>query len=64
MAASDESDYFVHIGVNRVRTVEIDDIPLAPLEEILKRIERELKREIFGRFMRFAWGYLRFRIPE
>lgn len=64
MAASDESDYFVHIGVNRVRTVEIDDIPLAPLEEILKRIEREIEAGNIRAVYALRLGYLRYSNPD
>ena len=64
MAASDESDYFVHIGVNRVRTVEIDDIPLAPLEEILKRIERKIEAGNIRAVYALRLGYLRYSNPD
>lgn len=64
MAASDESDYFVHIGVNRVRTVEIDDSPLAPLEEILKRIEREIEAGNIRAVYALRLGYLRYSNPD
>lgn len=64
MAASDESDYFVHIGVNRVRTVEIDDILLAPLEEILKRIEREIEVGNIRAVYALRLGYLRYSNPD
>ena len=64
MAASDESDYFAHIGVNGVRTVEIDDIPLAPLEEILKRIEMEIEAGNIRAVYALRLGYLRFSNPE
>ena len=64
MAASDESDYFVHIGVNRVRTVEIDDIPLAPLEEILKRIEREIEAGNIRAVYALRLGYLHYSNPD
>lgn len=61
MAASDESDYFVHIGVNRVRTVEIDDIPL---EEILKRIEMEIEAGNIRAVYALRLGYLRYSNPD
>lgn len=64
MAASDESDYFAHIGVNGVRTVEIDDIPLAPLEEILKRIEMEIEAGNIRAVYALRLGYLRYSNPE
>lgn len=64
MAASDESDYFAHIGVNRVRTVEIDDIPLAPLEEILKRIEMEIEAGNTRAVYALRLGYLRYSNPD
>lgn len=64
MAASDESDYFAHIGVNGVRTVEIDDIPLAPLEEILKRIEMEIEAGNIRAGYALRLGYLRYSNPE
>jgi len=64
MAASDESDYFAHIGVNRVRTVEIDDIPLAPFEEILKRIEREIEAGNIRAVYALRLGYLRYSNPD
>ena len=64
MAASDESDYFAHIGVNGVRTVEIDDIPLAPLEEILKRIEMEIEAGNIRAVYALRLGYLRYSNPD
>lgn len=64
MAASDESDYYAHIGVNRVRTVEIDDIPLAPLEEILKRIEMEIEAGNIRAVYALRLGYLRYSNPD
>ena len=64
MVASDESDYFAHIGVNGVRTVEIDDIPLAPLEEILKRIEMEIEAGNIRAVYALRLGYLRYSNPE
>lgn len=64
MAASDESDYYAHIGVNGVRTVEIDDIPLAPLEEILKRIEMEIEAGNIRAVYALRLGYLRYSNPE
>ena len=64
MAASDESDYFAHIGVNGVRTVEIDDIPLAPLEEILKHIEMEIEAGNIREVYALRLGYLRYSNPE
>lgn len=64
MAASDESDYFAHIGVKRVRTVEIDDIPLAPLEEILKRIEMEIEAGNIRAVYALRLGYLRYSNPD
>lgn len=64
MAASDESDYYAHIGVNRVRTVENDDIPLAPLEEILKRIEREIEAGNIRAVYALRLGYLRYSNPD
>ena len=64
MAASDESDYFAHIGVNGVRTVEIDDIPLAPLDEILKHIEMEIEAGNIREVYALRLGYLRYSNPE
>ena len=64
MAASNELNYFTHIGVNKVRTVEIDDIPLAPLHEVMKSIETEIEAGNIRGVYALRLGYLRYSDPD
>ena len=64
MAASDELNYFMHIGVNKVRTVEIDDVPLSPLRVVMKSIDAEIEAGNIREVYALRLGYLRYSDPD
>ena len=47
MYTSSNTDYSVYVSMNRIRTVEQEDVPLAPLDRVLESIEKEIDNRAY-----------------
>ena len=43
MYTSSNTDYSVYVSMNRIRTVEQEDVPLAPLDEVMQALEKKIE---------------------
>ena len=57
-------DYFLTNEFVHLRTVEIEDIPLAPLDEVLANIEREIETGRIRKVLSLRLGYMLYSNPD
>ena len=62
--ASSNDDYVANIGLNKIRNVELEDIPLTPLENVLQAIEREIYTGNIRDVYALRLGYMRYSNPD
>ena len=64
MYTSSNTDYSVYVSMNRIRTVEQEDVPLAPLDRVLESIEKEITTGRIRNIHALRLGYMRYSNPE
>ena len=64
MYTSSDSDYNVNVSMNRIRTVELEDVPLAPLDRVLASIEKEIETGRIRNIHALRLGYMRYSNPD
>ena len=64
MYTSSNTDYRVYVSMNRIRTVEQEDVPLAPLDRVLASIEKEIATGRIRNIHALRLGYMRYSNPE
>ena len=64
MYATSDTDYVVDISMNRIRTVELEDVPLAPLDRVLESIEKEIAAGRIRAIHALRLGYIRYSNPD
>lgn len=64
MYTSSNADYSVYVSMNRIRTVEQEDVPLAPLDHVLESIEKEIATGRIRNIHALRLGYMRYSNPE
>ena len=64
MYTSSNTDYSVYVSMNRIRTVEQEDVPLAPLDRVLASIEKEIATGHIRNIHALRLGYMRYSNPE
>lgn len=64
MYTSSNTDYSVYVSMNRIRTVEQEDVPLAPLDRVLASIEKEIATGRIRNIHALRLGYMRYSNPE
>ena len=64
MYTSSNTDYSVYVSMNRIRTVEQEDVPLAPLDRLLESIEKEITTGRIRNIHALRLGYMRYSNPE
>ena len=64
MHAMSAEDYFLTNEFVHLRTVEIEDIPLAPLDEVLANIEREIETGRIRKVLSLRLGYMLYSNPD
>ena len=64
MYTSSDTDYNVNVSMNRIRTVELEDVPLAPLDRVLASIEKEIETGRIRNIHALRLGYMRYSNPD
>lgn len=64
MYTSSDTDYNVNVSMNRIRTVELEDVPLAPLDRVLASIEKEIETGHIRNIHALRLGYMRYSNPD
>lgn len=64
MYSSSDTDYNVNVSMNRIRTVELEDVPLAPLDRVLASIEKEIETGRIRNIHALRLGYMRYSNPD
>lgn len=64
MYTSSDTDYNANVSMNRIRTVELEDVPLAPLDRVLASIEKEIETGRIRNIHALRLGYMRYSNPD
>lgn len=64
MYTSSNTDYNVNVSMNRIRTVELEDVPLAPLDRVIASIEKEIETGHIRNVYALRLGYMRYSNPD
>lgn len=64
MFATSDTDYYANVSMNRIRTVELEDVPLAPLDRVLASIEKEIETGHIRGINALRLGYIRYSNPD
>ena len=62
--SSSNDDYAANIGMNKVRSVELEDIPLASMEKVMQEIEKEISKGNIRNVYALRLGYMRYSNPD
>lgn len=64
MYTSSDTDYNVNVSMNRIRSVELEDVPLAPLDRVIASIEKEIETGRIRNIHALRLGYMRYSDPD